>query len=112
MQITVGWTEQSLDGNYIPSFDGWRAEAQQDTVVIDLPSEFDTTVSEIGEAVFEATNSPYRAVRPLVRWLQDEFNRISATRAFRSLSVGDTVTKGSEIAEVVSMGFKVHTIGR
>lgn len=106
--ITVGFTKSDPTTNYYPMSDGYRAGAAQDEVTItvfDFPVE---DVMDIAELVFAATNHPFPiAVSGPVAIIFHELRKAQASGAdVRELSVGDTVTVGSETVACVEAGWE------
>lgn len=88
MKIVIGFTQSDMPR--YSSFDGYQEGEYQELLTVDV-DDTDATVTEIAEAVFEATNHP--SPETLTGLAGEFFHAIYDTPQVyvRSLSVGDTV---------------------
>ena len=91
MQIIIGYTRSDRAADYISHDDGYRPGARQETVRLVLLDQPGLGPQAWAEAVFVATNRPgthhsdeATGVAAVTRALREH--------AYRSLSVGDTIT--------------------
>lgn len=98
MHIVIGLTRSHRceDLNYVPTSDGYRPGAEQDLVAFDAALSATAQPSDVADALFEATNSPF-TLDGMAAALRDGWTAAGHSRQvapFRSVSVGDTVTVG------------------
>lgn len=109
MLLTLGLTESDRANDYIPSTDGYRHDATQELVALNVYPELpDVSGEEWAEAAYLATNlPPSDHDTPAVTALRTAITHHIAehARPFRSLSCGDTVTVHSQIWACHTVGF-------
>lgn len=106
--ITIGLTASDRDNNYSSFMDGYRPGADQQQVLLPVPSFLlhGKDIEEIAEKVFIATNAPgdmpVGTLEHAVRNLWSELVRSLSSvgqGSLRSVSKGDTVTLGFDVDE-------------
>lgn len=124
MKITIGLTRTDRDADYVPAMDGYRPDAPQDVVVLEVAAELSAysgeegwETIEAGEAYFTATNAPrevierHRLALAVYRELAEEMRRQGGVKHRLSMSVGDTIqVDDGDLYEVKPFGWeKVST---
>ncbi len=100
--IEIGFTKTDRPGNYIPMCDGYRAGAEQEVLTLAVSNCSQLTPEQVAEAVFEATNAPDDVdVTDAAHHIRWELRG----RAYRSLSVGDTVAVAGVKVECKRVGW-------
>lgn len=94
MIILVGLTHSNRSLGYSSFDDGWRPEAQQTVIPLQLPETTRATPQELAEAVFAATNTPGGVVWPGIVEVRQVIARWAGRppAGWRTVSTGDTVT--------------------
>lgn len=98
VRITIGFTKTDRESNYVPMMDGYRAGAEQELVVVDMPRALlPVVIAQTPELFFGVTNAPLDAIQASPRMSRMHEHFVSVGQTFpRSISVGDTVSYGDE----------------
>lgn len=107
MQIIIGWTKSDMDAGYSSFMHGYRPGAEQHVETIDVEPDREMDPSEVAEAVFVATNSPFVTGFPARIAGGIEAAGYHGEGAHYSLSVGDTVTVGGMMLACAGTGWEI-----
>lgn len=96
--VTIGYTVTDRENGYVPALDGYRPGAALIALTFQVPDHLliGKALEDVAETAFEATNSPDE---PNPGTLAYVIASASNAALARSISVGDTVTVGTEIGQ-------------